>query len=75
MTPGLLPPLVKSVKGQQKTKAFTLHTWSHLPGKAALFDQLAKLKRSKKGQKSDCGFCPPQTNASQQQPLNSSLSR
>ena len=32
-----------------KTKAFTLHTWSNLPGKMALFDQLAKLKqRSKK---------------------------
>lgn len=76
MTPGLLPPLVKSVKGQQKTKAFTLHTWSHLPGKAALFDQLAKLKRTKKKSDPCAGFCPPPAlpNASHQ-PLNSSLSR
>ena len=56
MTPGLLPPLVKggpmplpqqSGAGHQKKKAFTLHAWSNIPGKTALFDQLAKLKRKK----------------------------
>ena len=64
MTPGLLPPLVKVGKGQpapqpSKCKAFTLHTWSQLPGKTALFDQLAKLKNRKKKQQncSSSGFC------------------
>ena len=61
MTPGLLPPLVKGrgpmpLPPQQfgpgqpashKKKAFTLHAWSNIPGKTALFDQLAKLKRKK----------------------------
>ena len=84
MTPGLSKPgpAAAGFKGQnaeranvKAAKAFTLHTWTNLPGKMSLFEQLAKLKR-KKNSKSNltkpastnnsCGFC---VTSPQQPPL------
>ena len=77
MTPGLLmPPRAqmgsKGPNQEKAKKAFTLHTWTQIPGKMSLFEQLAKLKNKKKAKnssqdpsvvtsdgksKSNCGFC------------------
>ena len=32
-------------------KSLTFHAWTHLPGKASLFEQLTKLKRKKAANK------------------------
>ena len=46
--PGSHQPLrPQQPNNSRKKKAFTLHAWSNIPGKVALFDQLAKLKRKK----------------------------
>ena len=44
---GLHQPQQQRPQNSTKKKAFTLHAWSNIPGKMALFDQLAKLKRKK----------------------------
>ena len=41
------PQPLPQQSNSRKKKAFTLHAWSNIPGKMALFDQLAKLKRKK----------------------------